>query len=359
MQGDNANPPHTPASTASALAEEPDPDASELILKTHFQCTDPGRLADGRFGNVFQVKFRGVACAVKAQHAGRPYDFDRAAFEADTLANLNRQPQDHVVQLMHREIAQKIMFLFMEQASRSLKDLLSLTPIDADIDLRVAALQLLRGIAYIHDWRVVHRDIKPHNILHFDNGRLVLADFGNARELSYSANNNGKRKRAPTPEESPQAAQHAGAGETSVEKTDCSPTRGTLPYCPPEVLKGTAASYAHDLWSFGCVLLSLAMGKSYYFWSEDLLHVKFEKQLTGMMKLLEDRCFSEKGRRDIEESLNGKMSDAVKALMFAFLQRDPEQRLGAASAMHDAAFDTLRALPLNALLAQTDQLRSC
>lgn len=359
MQGDDANPPHTAASTAEAPAEEPDPDASALILKTHFRCTDLGHLADGRFGNVFQVKFRDVACAVKAQHAGRPYDFDRAAFEADILADLTRQPQYHVVQLIHSEIAQKVMFLFMEQASRSLKDLLNLTPIDADIDLRVAALQLLRGIAYIHSWKVVHRDIKPHNILHFDDGRLVLADFGNARVLSYSTNRNGKRERAPTTMESPRAAPQSHVGGTRGEETDCSPTRGTLPYCPPEVLKGTAASYAHDLWSFGCVLLSLAMGTSYYFWSVDLLHVKFEKQLTGMIKLLEDRCFSEKGRGDIEERLKGKMSNDVKRLTFAFLTRDPEQRLGAASAINDAVFDTLRSLPLNALLEKTDQLKNC
>ncbi len=43
------------------------------------------------------------------------------------------------------------------------------------------ALQILDGLAYAHDWRIVHRDVKPDNILIVEEGRFKLADFGVAK----------------------------------------------------------------------------------------------------------------------------------------------------------------------------------
>ena len=42
-------------------------------------------------------------------------------------------------------------------------------------------LQILDGLAYAHDWRIVHRDVKPDNILIVEEGRFKLADFGVAK----------------------------------------------------------------------------------------------------------------------------------------------------------------------------------
>lgn len=98
--------------------------------------------------------------------------------------------------------------------------------------LRVAqaAWQLLRGLAFLHARNVMHRDVKPENILVSANGVLKLCDFGFARGV-------------------------AGPGAVY---TDYVATRW---YRPPELLLADASYDAGvDIWAAGCVIAEMATG---------------------------------------------------------------------------------------------------
>ena len=93
-------------------------------------------------------------------------------------------------------------------------------------------LQMLRGLAHMHDRWFVHRDIKPSNLLYNNQGRLALADFGLARPY----------------------------GEPARPYTHMVVT---LWYRAPELLMGqrTYDSTAIDMWSTGCVFAEVIRRK--------------------------------------------------------------------------------------------------
>uniref|UniRef100_A0A8C4Q4G7 mitogen-activated protein kinase n=1 Tax=Eptatretus burgeri TaxID=7764 RepID=A0A8C4Q4G7_EPTBU len=91
--------------------------------------------------------------------------------------------------------------------------------------------QLLRALAFIHEQRILHRDLKPQNLLIGDNGQLkLLADFGLARSKSVPS--------------------HTYSNEVV-----------TLWYRPPDVLFGsTDYSTCLDMWGVGCIFVEMIQG---------------------------------------------------------------------------------------------------
>lgn len=95
-------------------------------------------------------------------------------------------------------------------------------------ELQAIARQLLYGIMYLHDHGVIHKDIKPSNVLLHEDGRVVLADFELSREVQSKEN-----------------------GEEEVSTTSRS---GTLGFMSPEVESGGNAVFASDMYSFGVMI---------------------------------------------------------------------------------------------------------
>src|SRR5262249_2238265 len=77
----------------------------------------------------------------------------------------------------------RLLYLVIPLLLASLRDLLTREgPLQADAAVRMA-LQLVQGLGAAHAMGLVHRDVKPENVLLDSEGRVLLGDFGIAREL--------------------------------------------------------------------------------------------------------------------------------------------------------------------------------
>lgn len=109
--------------------------------------------------------------------------------------------------------------------------------------IRTVLEDVLNAVAHCHANGVLHRDVKPGNLLLSQDGVVQLCDFGLAKP--YAVEENGNTHRLPVP------------------ATGASGTKGlcTLFYRPPEVLFGASASHPSvDLYSAGLVLAELMVG---------------------------------------------------------------------------------------------------
>src|SRR5262249_28020991 len=107
------------------------------------------------------------------------------------------------------------------------------------------AAQIARGIAdglaAAHAKGIIHRDVKPENIFLTTGGGVKVLDFGLARLQTRSA--------ALTPAE-PQLETQLGT------------VLGTVAYMSPEQVRGQLADERSDVFSFGCVLYEMVLGRS-------------------------------------------------------------------------------------------------
>lgn len=91
-------------------------------------------------------------------------------------------------------------------------------------------LQLTSAIACAHDSYIIHRDIKPQNVLILDDGRVKITDFGIAMALN------------------------------SNELTQTNSVMGSVHYLPPEQANGTGATIKSDIYSLGILMYELLTG---------------------------------------------------------------------------------------------------
>ena len=92
-------------------------------------------------------------------------------------------------------------------------------------------LQLTDGIACAHNSYIIHRDIKPQNIIVLDDGRVKITDFGIAQALNRH------------------------------ELTETNSVMGSVHYLPPEQANGTGTTIKSDIYSLGIVMFELLTGK--------------------------------------------------------------------------------------------------
>ncbi|KAI8344712.1 serine/threonine-protein kinase pef1 [Chlamydoabsidia padenii] len=194
------------------------------------------KLGEGTYATVFKGKSRlgGEIVALKEIHLDAEEGAPSTAIREISLMKELKHP--NIVRLMdviHTENKLILVFEFMDQDLKRHMDTHARATHGALdlVSIRQFMLQLLRGIAYCHENRVLHRDLKPQNLLINKRGALKLGDFGLARAFGIPVNT------------------------FSNEVV-------TLWYRAPDVLLGSRMySTSIDIWSAGCIMAEMYTGR--------------------------------------------------------------------------------------------------
>lgn len=180
--------------------------------------------------------------------------------------------------------------------------------------------QLLRGIAFCHENRVLHRDLKPQNLLINNHGRLKLADFGLARAFGIPVNT------------------------FSNEVV-------TLWYRAPDVLLGSRTyNTSIDIWSAGCIMAEMFTGRPMFpgTTNEDQLQKIFrlmgtpsERSWPGISSFPEYKTTWQVYATQELRNILPQVDSLGLQLLNQMLQLRPEMRCSAQQALQHPWFDEL------------------
>ncbi|WP_149454188.1 Stk1 family PASTA domain-containing Ser/Thr kinase [Pasteuria penetrans] len=146
------------------------------------------------------------------------------------------------------------------------------------------AVQICDGLIHAHENQIVHRDIKPHNILLGSRGRVKVTDFGIARAAS------------------------------SATITQTGSVMGSVHYFSPEQARGESIDLKSDLYSLGIVLYEMLTGR---------LPFMGDAAISIALKHLQDPVADPR-------EYNPDISEEVVAILLHALEKDPELRFNSA-----------------------------
>jgi serine/threonine-protein kinase len=279
------------------MINTPDRQNNRKIVAMDDTLADPltGRLLDGRYAVTARIAHGGMATvyratdtrldrevALKVMHAELARDEEfrhRFIGEAKSVARLSHQ---NVVAVFDQGADGPFLYLAMEFVpGRTLKGLLR----DSGRFAPATALEIMAGVldglAAAHASGIVHRDVKPENVLVTADGRVKVADFGLARALST-----------------------AGHTRTGL-------LIGTVGYVPPEQVTGDPTGPAGDVYSAGVMLFELLTGRL-PFTGDPPLSIAYQHVNSGV---------------PAPSTLVPGIPAAVDQLVLAATTRDPAQRL--------------------------------
>jgi len=173
-----------------------------------------------------------------------------AVREAQLLRQLDHP---HIVQLHDLFRSRNNLYIILEYIQFNALQLIQLHPNGMPIEqLQWLGKQLTSALAYMHSKKVLHRDIRPENILVSRDGVLKLADFGFSRHV-------------------PQLQEGRLTGYV------CSRW-----YRAPELLLGSQYGAAADVWALGCVLAEMAIGQPLFAGSTDVEQLSQMARMVGL-----------------------------------------------------------------------------
>jgi len=213
-------------------------------------------LGNGSFGVVYKCTFQATKCAIKKLHDRdeRSQALVSALVEEfDVMATL-RHPNVLLTLGIAEDASTGSKGILMELMEASLMDVLNLPSFKQFASWNGAffsiASDVASGMAYIHFNNMLHRDLKPGNILLDAQWVAKIADFGTV----FDPSNNG---------------------------TTEGDIQGTPPYMAPEIVQAKEYTKPVDAWAFGCILAHMGSKQPPYSW---LTHIESPKMLIDAIK---------------------------------------------------------------------------
>ncbi|EKX45746.1 hypothetical protein GUITHDRAFT_62151, partial [Guillardia theta CCMP2712] len=195
-------------------------------------------LGSGGFGLVFRAVYHEKDVAVKEPHNLAEFhnDSDKKKMFIREVNHLYRLKHKNVVDFIgavaEDETGEPCYLILTELLPHKLEEYI-LTPAGRQPRVREKlVLDMAQGLAYLHDSKIIHRDIKPQNIMVNSQGTAKLIDFGLSKQEEKSKSTSASRSCA-----------------------------GTKNWMAPEVNAGEASSFASDVYSLGLVAFFVVTGE--------------------------------------------------------------------------------------------------
>ncbi len=277
------------------------PEARKTVLDNRYDVVRP--LGSGGMGEVFlardRVLGRNVALKVlRTQYAGDREFAERFKREARSVASLSHP---NIVQVYDRgETDDGDSYIAMEYISGgTLKERISKDGPLGTAEAAALGAQVAEALGAAHDRSMVHRDVKPQNVLLSEKGDAKVADFGIARASS------------------------------SVTISRTGSVMGTAGYMSPEQALGKPATPKSDLYSLGVVLYEALTG---------VLPFTADNPIAVSMKHVNEPL---RPPSEIDPTIPGGMN----ALVVKLMAKDPEDRYGSAEELADDLWRVSRGRP--------------
>jgi Serine/threonine protein kinase len=231
---------------------------------------------------------RNVAVKILRQQFVHDEEFVRRfRREAQAAASLSHPNIVSVYDVGQQDDTHYIVMEYVE--GRNLNDIIKeRAPLQPDEAVRIAA-QICDALDHAHNNQIIHRDIKPHNILIGKNGRVKVTDFGIARAV------------------------------TSSTITQTGSVVGSVHYLSPEHAKGVVTGEKSDLYSLGVVLYQMVTGR---------LPFLGESPISVALKHLQDG-FEE------PRQVNPHIPQSLENVILRAMRKNPGERYDSAREMLD------------------------
>lgn len=188
-------------------------------------------VGEGSFGKVYKGrrKFTGQTVAMKfiLKHGKSEKDIQNLRQEIEILRKLKHE---NIIEMLDSFETPQEFCVVTEFAQGELFEILEDDKCLPEEQVQAIAKQLVRALHYLHSNRIIHRDMKPQNILIGAGSIVKLCDFGFARAMSTN---------------------------TVVLRS----IKGTPLYMAPELVREQPYNHTADLWSLGVILYELFVGQ--------------------------------------------------------------------------------------------------